>query len=67
MANVRWLKRQCIWSGQIGNLHILYLWSAYHSTEKKGGVTRAQHLKQHGLDQLAENRDDFYRVKVFFT
>ncbi len=47
----------------------VYLWSARHSMEERGGVSRAhQHLKQHGLDQRAENRADFDRVKmVFFT
>ncbi len=46
-----------------------YLWCARHFTEKRGGVSRAhQHLKEHGLDQRAENRADFDRVKeVFFT
>ncbi len=40
MVKARWLPRQCIWSGQIWNLHI-YLWSAHHSTEERGGVSRA--------------------------
>ncbi len=50
------------------NREFTRLWSARHSTEERGGVSRAHyHLKQHGLDQRAENRADFVRVKVFFT
>ncbi len=64
MVNARWLTCQHIWSGRIGNL-----WSARHSTEERGRVSRAHwHLKQHGLDQRDENRADFDSVKeVFFT
>ncbi len=39
MVNARWLMRQRIWSGQIGNLHISM--SACLSTEERGGVSRA--------------------------
>ncbi len=37
--------------------------------EERGGVSRAhEHLKQHGLDQRAENRADFEgKDGVFYT
>ncbi len=45
------------------------LQSARHRTEERGGVSRAhEHLKQRGLEWLAENRAEFDRAKnEFFT
>ncbi len=45
----------------------LSLQSAHHPTKERGGVSRAHlHLKQHGLEWLAENRADFDSVKMVF-
>ncbi len=44
---------QYIWSGRI---EILYISMVYSSLQERGGVSRAhKHLKQHGLEQRAEN------------
>ncbi len=49
MVNVRWMPRQRIWSGWIGNLHIYGL----IVTPRKRGAESAE---------LTENRADFDRV-----
>ncbi len=36
MGNARWLTRQRIWSGQIGNLHISMVCSSPHGREGRG-------------------------------
>ncbi len=51
------------------NRESTHIWPAHHSTEERGGVSRANwHLKQHEQKKWrTENRAYFDRVKVFFT
>ncbi len=53
------------WSGRIGKLRISMVCSSLHWREGRSQQSSLG-FKKHGLDQRAEDRADFARLKVFF-
>ncbi len=57
-----------IWSGRIGKLHLSMVCSSRHGREGRSQQSSLAFKETTRLDQRAENRADFDRVKkVFFT
>ncbi len=67
MVNARWLMRQCIWSGRIGNLHLSMVCSSLLRREGRSQQSSLAFKATWTKKGLHENIADYDRVKVFFT